>query len=101
MEEQLTPFVDTLLRDKELSGMTREVFAQLRHDLVADLRQQVDRAIIDAFDDDQAVQFEKLLNSPSTTEAELQDFVTSTCVNASEVIAHTMIRFREYYLGEE
>lgn len=101
MENQLTPFVDTLLKDKNLPGMTQEVFTQLRHDLVRDLRHQIDRALIDAMSDEQIERFTALMDDPDVTSEVLQQFFGDTGVNSAEIIATTMTRFRAYYLGEE
>lgn len=100
MEEQLTPFVDTLLKDKNLSGMTQDVFVQLRHDLTTELRHQIDRAIIDALSDAQIDQFNALLDDDATTEEDLQDFIRDSGIDSADIVARTMARFREYYLGE-
>lgn len=100
MENQLTPFVDTLLKDKNLPGMTQEVFNQLRHDLVRDLRHQIDRALIDAMSDEQIDQFTKLMDDPGATGEALQQFVSETGIDSAAIIATTMSQFRAYYLGE-
>lgn len=100
MEEQLTPFVDDLLRQKNLSGMTEEVFAQLRRDLASDLRQQIDRALIEALPDDKLDEFNALIGNSETTEEQLQQFMVDSGIDSVTIIARTMTRFRDYYLGE-
>lgn len=100
MEEQLIPFVDDLLKQKNLSGMTEDVYMQLRSDMAHDLRQQIDRALIEALPDDKLDEFNGLISNSETTEADLQQFMVDSGIDSVTIIARTMNRFREFYLGE-
>lgn len=100
MEEQLLPFIDSLLEDKNLAGMTPEAFAILRKDMAGDLRKQIDHAIIDQLSEKQADAFSELMDQPDTTDDTLQQFIANTGMDVSAVVASTMARFRKYYLGE-
>lgn len=99
MEEQLLPFIDTVLKEKNLTGMTREVFAQLRQDMAHELRLQIDRAIIDELSDEQAEHFSVLMDQSGTTNETLQQFMANSGVDTAQVVARTMAKFREFYLG--
>ena len=99
MEEQLLPFVDTMLKEKCLAGMRPEVFQQLRKDLVRELKSQIDRAIVDELSESQVDEFSALMDSEGMTEEVLQKFIQDSGVDATTVVARTMTRFRELYLG--
>lgn len=99
MEEQLIPFVDQLLKEKNLSGMTEEVFKQLRSDMAYDLRRQIDRALIEALPDEKLDEFNGLIGNTETTEADLQQFMVDSGIDSVTIIAHTMSKFRDFYLG--
>ena len=100
MKEQLLPFIDSLLKDKDLSGVTPEAFAILRQDMAEDLRKQIDRAMIDQLSEKQADAFSVLMDQPDTTDEVLQQFIAESGMDVAAVVASTMARFRRYYLGE-
>lgn len=97
--EELLPFIDSLLKEKNLSGMSPEVYGQLRKDLANELKLQIDRAIITEFSEEQADAFSGLLDNQDTTDESLQEFVQKSGIDTSKVVAHTMVKFREFYLG--
>lgn len=100
MEEQLLPFIDRLLKDKDLSGMAPEAFAILRQDMAHELRKQIDRAIIDHLTEKQADAFSALMDEPGTTDETLQQFIADTGMDVSAIVGHTMTQFRALYLQE-
>ena len=99
MEEQLLPFIDTVLKEKSLAGMRPEVFQQLRRDLATELKSQIDRSVIDELSESQVDDFSALMDSEETTEEVLQKFIQDSGVDTAAVVARTMARFREFYLG--
>lgn len=96
--DELDSFINNILDEKQLSGVTDEVRAQLAEDLKNRLLDQVNRALIDAMPDEKIDQFNELLDR-DVSDDELQQFVTDSGVNIPAVTAAVMLRFRDTYLG--
>lgn len=100
-EQKMREFVDSVLVDKRYQTLSPAAFDQLRQEMMSELKSQIDRAVINELSEDQAQQFSALLDSPETTEQVLQDFIINSGVDTEQVVARTMLKFREFYLGSE
>lgn len=98
MSDELDNFIEKMLDDKQLSGVTDEVRAQLVIDLKERLSNQIDRALVDALTDEQAIKFEQLLDNPDTQSEQLQQFFIDNNVDVKRVTVATMIRFYDLYV---
>ena len=101
MKDQLLPFVDGLLKEKNLSGMNENVFIALRSELSNELEAQINNAIIDALDDSSAEKLESVINSQGVSEHNVQSVIAESGVDTTKIIASTMAAFREFYLGNK
>ncbi len=96
--DELDSFISNILDEKQLSGVTEDVRAQLVEDLKNRLLDQVNRALIDAMPDEKIDQFNELLDR-NVGDEELQQFVTDSGVNIPAVTTAAMLHFRDAYLG--
>ena len=99
MEYQLDDFINQVITDKNLSGLTDEVREQLVEDLRQRLMDQIDRAIIDALPEDKAIEFSNKLDDENFGDEQVQQFMNDSGVDMQGVTLATMLRFRELYLG--
>lgn len=101
---QLEEFVEDILTDKKLPGLTDDVRLDVVADMVQTLRELIDRAVIEAMPDDNLEELNKLLDQPETTREQLTEAIRTSGVDTKRIAADTMLRFRELYLegpGEE
>lgn len=99
-QNALGEFINQLLDEKQLSGVTDDVREQLVEDLSEKLLDQINRAVIDEFSDTQVDEFNALLDTPDVDDQKIQTFIASSGVNVQTVAGRTMLRFRELYLGK-
>lgn len=97
--DELDQFIADILTAKQLSGVTDEVRVQLTADLKERLLDQINRALINALDDEQIAQFNALLDDSSTDDQAAQQFIVNSGVDVRQVTAKTMLRFRDLYLN--
>lgn len=97
--ETIDAFLKKLIDEKEFSGLTADVQAQLIDDMKSQLVDQIDKNIINEMSEQQATEFATLCDSPDVTQEKIEEFMAGTGINREAVAAQTMIRFRDYYLG--
>lgn len=96
--DELDAFIGGMLDEKQLSGVTDDVRKMLMDDLKNRIIDQINRALIDALPDDKMGDFEVILDNPETTDGDIQQFVESSGIDTKQIVATTLLRFREYYL---
>ncbi|MDD5627031.1 MAG: DUF5663 domain-containing protein [Patescibacteria group bacterium] len=92
----LEDFIINLLKDKGLAGEDKMVFEQLKSDLMGDLEERINAAILAAMPEERLASFEKILDTGSA--AEIQKFCMENVPNLSEITALEMLNFRKTYL---
>ena len=98
-KDELDVFVERLLAEKALPGVSDEVKVQLVADLKQRLLDQINRALIDALPEEKLGAFNDLLDDEATSDDQVQRFVAESGVDAQAVTLETMLRFSELYLG--
>lgn len=97
--ENVEQFVDQLITDKQVSGLTDEVRAELKVDLTQRLVDQIDRAVIDALPEDKAIELASRLDDDDFGDEQVAEFMKNSGVDMQRVSLETMLKFRELYLG--
>ncbi|MFV0485001.1 MAG: hypothetical protein ACK5MU_02100 [Candidatus Saccharimonadales bacterium] len=92
-------FIDQLITDKGVSGLTDEVRTELRADLTQRLVDQIDRAVINALPEDKAIELSEKLDDDNFGDDQVNDFIRDSGVDVQKISLETMLRFRELYLG--
>ena len=97
-DEALDKFIEDILANKNLSGMTDEARIYLVDDLKSKLLDQINRALIDELSEDQTNQLNNILDDESVTDEKVQQFIVDSGVDVSKITARTMLFFRDLYL---
>jgi hypothetical protein len=100
-KDQISVFIDDILASRDVSGLNQAVIDQMHADLRNELLNQIDRQIIEELSEDQAAAFTELCNKPETTEQDVETFMANSGLNREQIAVHTMVKFREYYLGDK
>ena len=104
MNDQTTPaprledFVESLLREKNLPGITEDALSSLVQETTSQLRELIDMAVIDAMSPQRQDDLNMLLSDPNTTTVGVSDFISQSGVDVAKVTTDTMTHFRELYL---
>ena len=98
--DQLDTFIDNILAEKKLTGVSDEVRVQLAADLRESLLDQINRALIAALPETSLQGFNEILDNESATQQEMQDYIVAQGVNVQQITLDTMLRFAELYLGD-
>ncbi len=97
--ENIDNFINQLINDKKVSGLTDEVREVLAEDLKQRLMTQIDRAIIEALPEDKAVELATKLDEEGFGDEQVAEFVQATGLDTQKISLETMLRFRNFYLG--
>ena len=97
-DEALNKFINDMLSDKDLSGVTEESKIFLVDDLKTRLLDQINRALIAALPDEKTNEFSALLDKQLVTAEEVQEFIADSGVDVQKITARTMLLFRDLYL---
>lgn len=98
-QQQLEEFVDDMLTEKNLPGLTDDVRPEVIKEVVQTLRELINRAIIEALPDDKLDELNKLAEDPSVTNERISELIGASGVDIPHITANTMLRFRELYLA--
>ncbi len=96
MEFNLDTFVDKILEEQEIVGVSEEVYAQLKQDLLARTEDMINAEILRHMPEDALAEFEKILETG--TDDEVQAFCASKIANLDTVVAEALIQVRALYL---
>lgn len=99
MEEKLGQFIDEMIDEKQLSGVTDEVRAQLKSDLLAQLEDQINAALVNALSPDKVEALNDMLDQEGVTDEQVRQFIDGSGIDSQRIAASTMLRFRDLYLG--
>ena len=97
-DEALNKFINDILSDKDLSGVTEEAKTFLVEDLKTRLLDQINRALIEALPEDKLGEFNTMLDNESVNDEQVQQYITNSGVDIKKVVAKTMLLFRDLYL---
>lgn len=100
MEDKLSQFIDEIIESKQLSGMTPEVRAQLKEDLLGQLEDRINAALVEAMPPAKVDELNYMLDQEGVTDAQITEFIAGSGVNTTQVAASTMLQFRDLYLGK-
>lgn len=95
----ITMFVNKMMADKGIQGMTPEEEAALKEQLGMKLEEQIEQAMIRGLSDEKLDELEGLLERDATDE-ELEKFFDASGVDFQAVTEQTMMAFRKAYLAE-
>lgn len=97
-QKDLERFVNDVLTQKNLPGLTDDVRPDVVEHMVGALRELIDRAILEALPEDRLDQLNGMLDDASTTKEQVAQFVQDSGVDTEYIATQTMIHFRELYL---
>ena len=96
MEFNLDTFVDKILEEQEIVGISEEVYAQLKQDLLGRTEDMINAEILRHMPEDALPEFEKILETG--TDDDVQTFCASKIPNLDTVVAEALIQVRALYL---
>ena len=101
-EINMDDFINQLLQEAAVpESVDPEVRAQLVSDLESRLADMINRRLIDAMSEEDALGLEKLLDEqPDNIEA-VQGYIEERLPNKDQVVAATLLEFRALYLGDK
>ena len=97
-DEALNKFIEDILVNKNLSGMTDEAKVYLIDDLKTKLLDQINRALINELSEDQTNELNSILDEEFVNDEKVQQFIVNCGVDVSKITARTMLFFRDLYL---
>lgn len=97
--DELDRFINEILDEKQLLGVTPEVRVQLVSDLKERMLDQINRALITALPDDKMTEFNTILDDETVSDEAVTQFIATSGVDVQKVTIQTMLRFSELYLG--
>lgn len=97
-EDGLNKFIEDMLTEKDLPGITPEAKDMLVADLKQRLMDQINKSIIDAMPDDKIDEFDALLDKEGVDDTQLQQFIINAGVDVKQETIKTMLAFRSLYL---
>ncbi len=97
MEYSLEAFIDTLLIEKGTDGLSEEVKAQLRTDLMDRVENYINAELVAAIPPDSFGRLESVIDGGK--DEEIQSFFQEQIPNLDEMIANNLIAFRGLYIN--
>lgn len=97
MGDELNQYMSDIIAEKGLSGVDEAVRAQLIADMKERYSAMLDRALIEALPEDKIEGLNALLDS-EVSDGDVQQYIVSAGVDTRQVVAQTLLRFRELYL---
>jgi hypothetical protein len=93
-------FINQLLQDKGTpTTVDPEVRAQLVQDLSVRADKMINRYLIDALSEEDALAFEKIIDEQPDNLGAMQEFIDAHVPNKSQVVGMALLEFRSIYLG--
>lgn len=97
--DPIDQFIGQILDEKGLATENPEVRQMMVADMRTSVMEQIDRAMINALTPAQADQLSDMMDDPSATEVQVQQFFANAGLDGQKIALDTMMKFREYYLG--
>lgn len=92
-------FIDKLIESKGFGeGIDEELHAQLRNDLLNELGDRINRAIVESLSPEQVIKMEHLIDTNQIDK--IQSFLHNEGINTQALVARVMSEFQASYLEE-
>ena len=98
-QQQLEEFVDTMLTEKNLPGLSNDVRPGVIAEMVQVINDLVNRAVLNALPDDKSEELSRLIDNPDTNLGQVQQLIQDSGIDITQITIDTMTRFRELYLA--
>ena len=95
--QDITEFIRRLVEEKNFENIDSEIVTQIRADLTERVEDRINATILENMPKEKLEEFNAFLDS--TNSEEIQAFCQSNIVNLDEVIAETLVDFRNTYLN--
>jgi hypothetical protein len=99
-QPELDSFVEKLIDDKNIEGLTPEGRAQIAGELKDELVQQINRAILMELPDEKLDEIDKKLDSGEMKPEDLPGIVENSGVDVAKITMETLLYFKAFYLGK-
>ena len=98
-QDGLDSFVDSLITEKNLSGLTPEGRQIVANELKENIIEQVNRAILNELPDEKLDELNDKLDQGPLSEDQMQEFLMNSGVDIPKVTTKTLLYFKAFYLG--
>jgi hypothetical protein len=98
-EDNFDRFVNSLIKEKDLKGLTPEGREQVAAELKNLISEEVNRAILMELSDEKLDELDKLMDNGPLSESQMQEFLQTSGVDIPKVTTKTLMYFRSFYLG--
>lgn len=99
-ERAMIAFADKLIADKGITGLTNDQKGRLRRNLVDEMSNRLEEAVIMSLPDDKIIELEKLLDG-EVTEEQIDALLDGSGVDFKAVYMRGLKNFRDSYLAGE
>ena len=99
--DDIDSFVDSLIKEKKMQGLTPEGYEQVASELKAAVIEQINRALLNQLPDEKLDELNDLLDSGEMDEAKMQDFLMNSGLDIPKITTETLLYFKAFYLGEQ
>lgn len=99
--ETLGRFIDELIKQKPLAVNNPEELNTFREESIKKLDDRIALAIFGNLNDQQQEELNQLLDRPSTSETEFQQFFERNGLNVEETVTNTVRNYGREFLGGE
>ncbi len=97
--QNVDEFIENLLSEKGIVNLEPDVKAELKKEMTDRLVDQINKAAIMQLSEDKAASLAKLIEDPDFNNEKMAEFMQNSGVNLTEVTLDTMLKFRNFYLG--
>jgi len=98
---ELDQFVNQLIEDKNITGLTPEGREQVANELKELVTEEINRAVLTAMPDSKLDELSALMDSGDFTSDDMQKFIAESGVDLKQITTETLLYFRAFYLGNE
>ena len=99
-EDRLNHFISEIIDAKNLSGISDEVRKQLHADLLVQLEDQINAALVEGLSTEKVEELNVMIDQEGVTDEQVRQFIDGSGVDSTAIAARTMVRFRDLYLGK-
>ena len=98
---ELDQFVNQLIEDKNITGLTPEGREQVASELKELVTEEINRAVLTTMPDNKLDELSALMDSGDFTSDDMQKFIAESGVDLKQITTETLLYFRAFYLGNE
>lgn len=98
-EMNLETFVEDLLTEKQFQNLDAEVYDQLKLDLMSRASDVINAALMRQLSETNLKKLEELVDSGAPVET-TQAFIAENVQDLPQIVAGTLLRFRNSYIGQ-